>query len=92
MFLRQTSFSLSDYIFTCRVILSREAVGGWTDDWTLKDRGGDGLGGGGVNGLGPTEFGLGLGLKRPHDKFQVAATVFNQRQLTFYFLSLLKHH
>lgn len=51
MFLRQTSFSLSNYVSTCRVIQSGEADDGWTDDWrTLKDRRGEGVGGGGEGG------------------------------------------
>lgn len=92
MFLRQTSFSLSNYVSTCRVIQSREANDGWTDDWRmLKDRRGEGVGGG-WGGVKEVLNGLGSKHQRAHDKFrlavwlQVAPTVFRHIQRTFHFV------
>lgn len=47
-FLRQTSFLLSNFVSTCRVLIirSKEEDDGWTE-WTLKDRRNEGVGGGG---------------------------------------------
>lgn len=48
-FLWQTSFLLSNDVSTCRVLIirSREEDDGWIDEWTLKDRRSEGVGGAG---------------------------------------------